>query len=426
METISSLSDTDFVSIDQQEFIIETKYNEETISEKMLYLDGFFKYMVSVTQIRNASISSFISRASPVDPILGNIYEIRRNGYGPLREGAELTINNFNDYYLNKLDLNNKNVTLELIFVEIVLICFSSILFYILVVLENNNNLIISLFGYLPEKETRQLLDKCEHFLLHNYEVSAIPEHIKSLKTFKAKILDLQVSQMSQYQNLKRKQRLKENQRKSDEIKEEWENSVMMNLSENIKVTPVAYFQVTQRDTERPLNRYETAGHDYLGTGPVTSRIPEISFSDNFTINTLRAGMDSRRPLHQALDFTFKNSALNTPDMTLNPGFKYEEEGPNMAEEIHYDKAAKLSASRSTSRKRLLWKLIITVCFASVLFCLEYFFFYKRFLNTSRTIYNHLNQNLGRSAYLKYMNAFVLEEIWEVDPRNVYHYSGFF
>ena len=146
-------------------------YNDaifQVIIQLLLYL-FIIQYITAASSIRNSSLSSFNS-TSDVESTIKNLYFVVQNGLGPLRFGSEAIAKIFYDFYYSRLSYWTNTFQLIMILGIIFVFCAQLILIPIIFSVHKTNNKVLSLFGYIPPFEIKELVGKCEIFIVNFLE----------------------------------------------------------------------------------------------------------------------------------------------------------------------------------------------------------------------------------------------------------------
>ena len=425
-DAILDLRDTSFFSIESQDYTFENSQDGTVTTEKLYFMDGFFKYMTHITRVRNANLTSFVSKQNPLDSTLDLLYMIRRNGYGPLRAGAEQTIDNFNAYHSDRLDDYGRKYLIVLIILLVILVGAVSTITLLIFSIEGKKCFILSLFGYIPMEELEELLQKCHDFAENYLEGVASYENEKSLLSNEDK---------NSIAASKSNHSLNDMTFKADRSHHQYSNngedSSMFNMSENIKAAPIAQFQLTPRDMTSSGMKLNNNPDDLesrsnsIQTNPITLRLPQDQ--NLLSTSSYMLGSETKRPLQQTLrDENTTERATEREKSRFKPTKTIPKIADkfNLIQELGDERAQQLYKVKKAERSSFTKYTLSGLIWWSGVFIIQYFFVERWFINKTTIIYHHLNLNFGRMAYLKYVTAFYFEEIAQVDTDTVYAYSG--
>jgi len=386
-------------------------------TETLYYMDGFFKYMTALTRVRNATLPSFVSKQDPLDSTLDNLYMIRRNGYGPLRAGAEETIDNFNGYYSDRLDDYGRKYLIVLVILLVILVAAVTTITLLIFSIDDKKCFILSLFGYIPMEELEELLQKCQDFAEKCLEGVSSYEHEKSLLSNQDSHNNSIAAASKSHQTL---------HDMTFKGANNGDDTSMFNMSENIKIAPISQFQLTPRQmTYSAIKSNNPEGlesrSNSLQTVPVTLRLPQDQ--NLLSTSSYMLGSETKRPLQQTLreeNTTERERSKFSPSKTVPKiADKF-----NLMQELGDERAQQLYKTKKAERSSFTKYTFSGLIFWSGVFILQFFLVERWFINKTTIIYHHLNLNFGRMAYLKYVTAFYFEEIAEVDTDSVYSYPG--
>jgi len=346
---------------------------------------------------------------------------IRRNGYGPLRNGSEQTITNFNDYHSDRLDSYGKKYLIVLIVLLVILIGAIAAISFLVFSIEDKKAFIISLFGHIPLEEVEEMLEQCQDFGDRYLQGVLSYEHERSFSPSQNN------SQSFQPQNFSKADQhnhsLNDLTFKAERSPEE---SGMLSVSENTKAAPIAQFQLTPRDTRYvPLSMNRSAGDpesqgNSMITAPVTLRLPQDSYNQNLLTSSYMLGTETKRPLqYSAREGTHTERTVGGFQTLPKETNKF-----TMMEELGEERAQQMFRVKKNETKSFTKFTIAGSIFWSLVFILQYFLFEKWFIDKTTIIYRHLNLTFGRMAYLKYVTAFLMEEVSLVTEQATYSLPG--
>jgi len=239
-----SLNGTNFVSSDIKPYTFELFLQDETVLQNELFLDGYFQYMTAVDRVRAASLDSLVSPQSSTDLGMQSLLFAIRNGLGPLREGAEAMLENFDVYHTERKNHYSKTFKIILIITEIAIAVAALISIPFGFAAFQTKDKIIALFGYIPGSEIEIMIEKGERFREEYLETSGI-ENIDEEFSF------VENSGLNRINHASPPLSPEESQVRSNI--EESEEPDMVNIDENLRIpsqmSPVLVPTTTYRQT---------------------------------------------------------------------------------------------------------------------------------------------------------------------------------
>ncbi|KAL4485750.1 hypothetical protein ABPG72_012290 [Tetrahymena utriculariae] len=128
-------------------------------SDQETLTDSLLTFINSGSTFQMSPLASIVK--GQVNQATSSLYYINSNGLQSQREACNKTANEFFNYYYNKIDDFRINyivvLSIAIVFVVISLFILIPIVFQV----NRTNHKVLSLFGYIPYPEIRQLADKC-------------------------------------------------------------------------------------------------------------------------------------------------------------------------------------------------------------------------------------------------------------------------
>ncbi|KAL4466115.1 hypothetical protein ABPG74_004352 [Tetrahymena malaccensis] len=132
-------------------------------SDQETLTDSLLTFISSGSTFQTSTLASIVK--GQVNQATSSLYFINSNGLQSQREACNKTANEFYNYYYNKVG----DFRINYIVVLVIAIAFVIISLFILIPIvfqvNRTNNKVLSLFGYIPYPEIRQLADKCDIYI---------------------------------------------------------------------------------------------------------------------------------------------------------------------------------------------------------------------------------------------------------------------
>ncbi len=422
-----ALDGTSFVSADTETFTFELFVDTGRILQEKLYLDGYFQYMTSVDQVYNASLDSMVSPQSTTDPALKSFRYAVRNGFGPLREGAELMLERFDDYHDERIDYYGDTFKIILIITEITIAVAAVISIPFGFAVFHTQDKIIALFGYIPVSQIENMIENGERY------------KEEYLKTFidPALIYEGEESSLGHSRNVinTRFASQEHGARSPDESQvpsnmDESEDPDTVNIDENIR-SPTIQLSPLTLGTQMP-----TLGYRQTTIDAPSPRDPGMMTSARL-LSTQHQQQFSERNLISSQRFNRneeESSSRNLPSEDVRRRSIFDKEKIVAAqesikvhnEEMDNDRIPKKIRSEKGNKRLVVLAVSAGTVFWVVIFIITYVFFELWFLDQTKKIYGHATRNMLRTSHFIYMLGFINEEIANPNTTAVYDYPGLF
>ena len=408
-------------TMDSQNILLEHQVEGSITLDYRIYTDSVFQYITAASSVRNSTISLIITTSS-TDSTPKNFYLVRRNGLGTLREGSESESTIFYNYYVHTADKYNNTFRALMIIAICLLVVSDCILIPIVFSVHRTNNRVLAFFGYIPLTEIEQLADKCE-----KYMEKYIDDH-KEVHNFSYEDNEGGELDRSQRSNnvdesyVEGSQNPEESVVDGDSINPE--TSMQMDVSERIEVSPVNDFTKAPRQMTLNVPASSTRKNNVTTTGGKGGNVlpNENSMMKSKGQDLMISSQEnSKIPLNKTRDFVRDDAKKVT---TKEEDRKKKEEAEILDLEQANDRIQKLLNSRNNKRSNVVVQFLIVAIIFGIYFLLDYVLVELPFLTNIKAILEHLKFTSQRMPYIRYLNAFTLEEIAELNLTNVYYYPS--
>jgi len=390
-----ALNDTSFVSIDTKPFTFELFLDSGVILQDKIYLDGYFQYMTAVDHVGHATLASLVSPQSNVDPTLKALSYATRNGYGPLREGAEMMMNSFNDYFYDRKEYYTKTFLIILIITEIAIAIAAIISIPFGFGAFQTKDKIIALFGYIPVSQIELMVEKGERFK-EEYRFETDSGGGLNEESSENNNVENSASQNVYFQKSPNESQIPSNMNESEEP------DVVNNIDENIQSPQLNALTLSARS---PTTGYRQTTMEVLSArDPLNTNSARFLLTNRHQFNGGDAAKGVRR----------KSIFDNEKIMDHQEMVKIEDDG----------KIPKAIRPEKGNRRLVLLGVAAGTLFWILIFIFTYIFFERWFLSQVQRIYSNMKINLTRTSAFVYYNAFLLEEIANVNDTSIYVYPG--
>jgi len=388
-----ALNDTSFVSIDSEIFTFELFLDSGVMLQKKIFVDGYFQFMTAVDQVRNASLASLRSPQSSVDTALKSFQYVVRNGYGPLREGSEMMKKSFENYFTERKDHYSDYFLLIVILTEIIIAIAAVLAVPFGFAAYQTNDKIISLFGYIPGSEIELMIEKGERFREEYLESEILPvyEEISFADGAGNSVSHINPSAVSQ----EYASQTPDERSKMEDSREEVD---VMNIDENIH-SPPALNILTLIPT--------TVGYRQTTMDLISARDP-------LNTNSARFLLTNRQQLNEDESKKDRRRSIFDNEKIVREGIKIDEDG----------KIPKCIRPEKGNKRLVIFGVTVGTLFWVLVFILSYIFFEKWFLDETQKLFAHAVINMKTTAALIYTNAFILQEVVNVNTTAIYDYPG--
>lgn len=381
--------------------------------------------MTAVDQVRNASIASLVTPQSNVDPGLKSFFYAMRNGFGPLREGAELMIENLDAFHTERREHYEKTFQTILIISEITIAIAAIVSIPFIFAALQTKDKIISLFGYIPVSQIESMIDNGERYkeeylktfidpaLMYEEEGGSVENSRNHIKTVYAS---------QEYEG-----------RSPDESQvrsnvEDSEDPDTVNMDEGIRSPTGGQLSPLTLGTQMP-----TLGYRQTTVDPASPRDPILMSSARLLSTQNHQQQFSERNLisnsHRFNNNNDENSSRNLQKEENRRKSIFDRdniEGQIKVhhEEIDHDKIPKNIRNEKGNRRFVIFGVSLGTLFWILMFINIYVFFERKFLKKEKQVYDHLTLNMARTCYVTYLNAYISEEIASVNATAIYDYPG--
>ncbi|EAR83935.1 PAS domain S-box protein (macronuclear) [Tetrahymena thermophila SB210] len=163
------------VPADPQYTIYSQTQTGTITTDQKLFTDAIFAFITASSTLKSVAVYNFVDSGAYyglTTPNPGyqestskNIYYLRQNGLFVLKDAAYTIAQNFYNFYYNMVDGYVTNYRVVMIIAIIFLVISQLILIPIVFNVIKTNNRVLSLFGYIPNSEIKELAMKCERFI---------------------------------------------------------------------------------------------------------------------------------------------------------------------------------------------------------------------------------------------------------------------
>jgi len=479
MKATETLREKGVDTVDSQKFILEHQLESgPPRTEERIYTDSIFQYITAASSIRNSTRTQ-LNSTNTIDSTQKNFFFVRRNGLGPLRIGSEAAALSFYDYYKDEAD-NYREIFMIFMIVSLaVLVISMGVLVPIVFQVHKTNDRVLSFFGYIPIIEIEDLADKCDIYMDrwledfkdrgNNYmdqsaEMENSREEPHHLENPEASYLENsqmpdgeEIDQSRQegdemdnskvanddeeeepYEDVPpgtENQPLRNNENKSGKLpqvsvkKEDQsmidESMMRKDISENMDQNPIANVPESLKNQnqqkKKPDENIDMRGKSVLKNQMLDSQNPmlnSINKSKFMTASKMVASQNQDLDKSQNLQDRSKFVDANKIKENLEKEKKNDEEADYQIDE---DRSQKLLNSKDDR------KLMVFIQFGVVsVFFIAYFIadFMHQVTVTDeiKVTLRHLKLSAERMPNTRYVNAFTLEEVVEIDNDNVFSY----
>jgi len=415
IQTGLELDGTSFVQSDIQPFTFELFIDEGVVLQKKLYLDGLYQYLTAIDQVRNASLDSLVNPQSSVDPAIKSFKYALRNGYGPLREGAEEMIDNFDKYHSQRKDYYDQTFMIILIVTEITIAIAAVISVPFGFAAFQTKDKIIALFGYIPISDIEFMIEKSERYKEEYLPVEIAQHDEEDSYHHGGNSAVNKINHNVSYQA-----------RSPDESQirssiDESEGPDLVNIDENIQVQQLSPLPLSTRG---PI----TTGYRQTTMDIASPRDPLMTNSARYLLGNSHHQQMSERHLvpsprsssEDVVKGMIRRKSMFDNDEKRPPIVKEKTMKENR--EMDIDKLPKYIRPEKGNKKAVILIVIAGTLFWVSIFIISYVFFEKWFLNQMEKMFSHITLNMGRTCHLTYLNGFIYEEIANPDITALYTY----
>ena len=409
MKQSEAISNDNLNTIDSSNIQLEalTETGGNTTST-IVFTDAVFQYITAASTLRNTTISELLSGYT--DTAVKQFYSVVKNGLGPLRDGSEQEAQIFYNYYINKTNKYN-TIFLVIMIVGIVILVISElILIPIVFSVHKTNNRVLSLFGYIPEDEIDELVEKCKDYM-ENYLEEHREQRDYSFEGSEeeAEPSNRQDNLESSYLEVSQHQDIPDNNNNDSENPD---SSMNMDVSEKIKPAIIGAKTDRLADSLKVPNQNNSAsarlGYTTTPQSPASSMVvsPE------------------KEPLNPTLNTAPAKKSMSRGDKDAAREEDKKKEDADFEAERAFNKSQKLLNSKDNRRSKVMIQFIGIALLFFMYFLLDYLWIEKSFLSNVKLNLLHLQLSASRTSQIRYMNAFALEEIATANPTYVYTFGS--
>jgi len=409
MKSTEKLESDGVATFDSQNIKLVHQLDATIDSETRIYTDAIFQYITAASSVRSSAISDLL--LGPTNTNYKNFYFVVKNGLGPLRDGSEKEAEIFYNYYVGKTSDYNVVFVVIMVVGIVVLVISELILIPIVFSVHKTNNRVLSLFGYIPVNEIDQLAAKCEEYMEkyledhkerrdYSFEGSEDEnaEHSNRHENVDSSYLEVSQNQ-DQDQN-------ETEQNQSQNI------SVNLDVSEQIKASPIALFQ-----------KQGNGGlHDSLKVPQGVKQNNNTSKGNMAPFSAALSQDRSQASLATSNVEPFMKKSVNTPQ-TKEEEMKKKDEA-EMEAEMAYNKSQKLLNSKDNRRSKVMVQFIGLAIIFGIYFLISYLWLEKDFISDTKLNLLHLKLSAQRMSEIRYLNTFTVEEIATANKTETYNFQG--
>ena len=425
IEASLNLEESTFTSADTERFTFELFVDSGVILQEKIYLDGYFQFMTAVDQVRNSSLDSLVSPQSKVDPGLKSFNYAIRNGFGPLREGAELMIDNLANFHTERREHYEKTFQTILVISEITIAIAALVSIPFIFAALHTKDKIISLFGYIPIGQIESMIENGERYKEEYLKTLIDPavgyEEEEEESAFGNSRNHIKTVNASQEHEIRSPD---ESQVRSNI--DESEDPDTVNIDEGLRGPTIQLSPLTLGTQMPTLDGYRQTTVD------VASPRDPMLMSSARLLSTQHQQQVSERNLISSRRFNQneENSPRNSQKEEVRRRSIFDKENivPAKQESIKVhnedDRIPKKIRTEKGNRRLVVFGVSLGTLFWILMFISVYLFFERAFLDKEKRFYNHMTLNMGRTCYFTYLNAYISEEISTVNSTAIYDYPG--
>lgn len=407
MQATQTLASKNYPTIDSQNIVLEHQLETSTETETRIFTDSVFQYITAASSIRNATLSS-LATASIIDSTLKNFFFVRRNGYGPLRNGSEYAAQNFYNYYISVSSDYNTNCVA--IMASAISLLFVSILILIPIVfsVHKTNNRVLSLFGYIPLNEISELAAKCERYMQTHLEDH---KERKDL-SYEASEEDIEPSNRS-HNGENSYLEVSQNPDAGNDLTVN-QDSVQLDVSENMANHPVGVVPAAAG-----TNNVSKSNTLKIPKKPGMSQ--QIAEKDHNNSVSAMSGIAEKA---EGTKLNKKDGKIDTKKVSQNINDDKKGMDAEAEAEFAQDRSQKLLNSRDNRRSKVIIQFTSIMLIFVAYFVGDYID-QSNYLSDVKSTLRHLQLISMRTPNIRYIVGFTLEEMAMNDSNsNVYYYAS--
>ncbi|KAL4459259.1 hypothetical protein ABPG73_001296 [Tetrahymena malaccensis] len=359
----------------------------QTEIEQKTFSTAIFQFITGGSALKNSTLEDFIpqplSTGSYVKSTQIYFYFVRENGLAIFRDSAFSQVNTYYNFYQDLVKKYNTTFLIIMIVALLILVITQIILIPIVFSVIKTNNKVLSLFGYIPLEEIKELANRCEQFI----------------KEF----LSLEANDGHNEENESNQQNKRGNNFGNQDDENETNND-----NRNGDGSPTSKI----RNQGEGAGIYELNGEDNLDNS-MENQAPNNMYAKK---NQNASQVDQNSSVvNQFIDKSKTDRNKNPQPSSHKKQQEQHEKEAQELEEFENMRSAKLLNQTDQNKKYVIIKFsllaIVFIIYFIVRFILE-----QNYLSSINHLYNHQMIISLRPTYTEYVLLFALEQIVMMKP----------
>ncbi|EAR83936.2 PAS domain S-box protein (macronuclear) [Tetrahymena thermophila SB210] len=360
----------------------------QTEIEQKTFSTAIFQFITGGSALKNSTLEDFIpqplSSGSYVKSTQIYFYFVRENGIAIFRDSAFGQVTTYYNFYQDLIQKYSTTFLIIMIVALLILVITQVILIPIVFSVIKTNNKVLSLFGYIPLEEIKELANRCEQFIKDFLSLEANDGHNDEDE--------------SNHQN-----------KRANNLGNQDDENETNNDNRNDEGSPTSKL----RNQGEGAGIYELNGEDNLDNSQIENQAQNNMYAKK---NQNASQVDQNSSVvNQFIDKSKTDRNKNPQPSSHKKQQEQHEKEAQELEEFESMRSAKLLNQTDNNKKYVIIKFsllaVIFIIYFIVRFVLE-----QNYLSSINHLYNHQMIISLRPTYTEYVLLFAIEQIVMMKP----------